>query len=94
MTIDRVGGDPTAAAKANRAAEQQDAGAGERSDLTGAGPNRTDQVEISAEGRALSDVYGLGPTRLAQIHERLDSGAYDTPEVAERIAQRLLPEIV
>ena len=35
----------------------------------------------------------LDEARLLQIQDRLDSGAYHTREVAEKIAQRLHPEI-
>ena len=93
MTIDGIGGDPTAAAKANQAAKRDPAVSGERSEASGSVTDRSDKVEISAEGRALSVTHGLGADRLAQIHQRLDSGAYHTSEFAERIAERLLPEI-
>jgi hypothetical protein len=58
---------------------------------------RADRVEISTEGRLLAarletDPAGepLAPERAAEIRERIDSGIYDTPEVAAVVARRLL----
>jgi hypothetical protein len=55
-------------------------------------------VEISDAGRALSSKGSLlnemlsiqTSEHLAQIQERIDSGAYDTPEMAEQVARRIL----
>ncbi len=59
---------------------------------------RGDRVEISEAGRVLSsrasplnELLSIQTSeRLAQIQERIDSGAYDTPEMAEEVARRLL----
>jgi negative regulator of flagellin synthesis FlgM len=59
------------------------------------GADRSDRVEISDAGRALSaregeGRRGLDPARAAQIRGRVLSGAYDTLEVVDAVARRLL----
>jgi hypothetical protein len=52
-----------------------------------------DRVEISDEGRALSSQSGissLSPDRMMEIQHRIESGTYDTPDMAEEVARRLL----
>jgi hypothetical protein len=56
-----------------------------------------DRIEISAEGRALSQEIKSGPaelqpatTSLAEIRQRILQGHYDTPAMAESVAHRLL----
>jgi negative regulator of flagellin synthesis FlgM len=57
---------------------------------------RSDKVEISDAGRALAartdgtDSAGLDPARAARIRGRILSGAYDTLEVVDAVARRLL----
>lgn len=59
---------------------------------------RGDRVEISNEGRALSSQAGISEAtistltaeRLEEIQQRIDSGTYDTPDMAEEVARRLL----
>ncbi len=59
---------------------------------------RVDRVEISDEARALSSkgsLDGAAATvlteeRADEIRARIDSGAYDTPEVAEKLARLLI----
>jgi negative regulator of flagellin synthesis FlgM len=55
---------------------------------------RLDRVEISAAGRARSgEVVPLSssqPDRLAEIRRRLLAGAYDTNEVVDAVARRIL----
>jgi hypothetical protein len=61
-------------------------------------PVRTDSVQISDAGRALAQgagaahhaVGGLTPERAADIRQRIRAGAYDSPQVAERVARRML----
>jgi hypothetical protein len=58
---------------------------------------RTDRVEISEAGRDLALRMGrpgrgapLSPQRLAELRERVSNGYYDTPEVTDRVARRIL----
>jgi flagellar biosynthesis anti-sigma factor FlgM len=56
---------------------------------------RSDRVEISAEGRiraqaALQEGSGLSQERLAEIRQRIEDGTYDTPDMAEQVARRIL----
>jgi negative regulator of flagellin synthesis FlgM len=57
---------------------------------------RSDKVEISDAGRALAargdkaDPAGLDPARAAHIRGRILNGAYDTLEVVDAVARRLL----
>ena len=56
----------------------------------------SDSVDISDAGRALAARGGqsgtstLDPTRAAQIRERVLNGAYDTLEVVDAVARRVL----
>jgi hypothetical protein len=56
--------------------------------------DRSDKVSISDAGRALAARDGEGesvdPARASQIRERVLSGAYDTLEVVDAVARRLL----
>ena len=57
--------------------------------------DRTDKVSISDAGRALaardgSETASLDPARAARIRERVLNGAYDTLEVVDAVARRLL----
>jgi hypothetical protein len=58
--------------------------------------DRSDKVEISDAGRALSartddtQKAGLDPARASRIRGRILSGAYDTLEVVDTVARRLL----
>jgi anti-sigma28 factor (negative regulator of flagellin synthesis) len=73
--------------------------AAEKKAVTSVRPTeRMDRVEISDEARAMATQGGasqrpvstLSAERLEEIRERIDSGAYDTPEMAEEVARRLL----
>src|SRR3954469_6234776 len=59
------------------------------------GAERSDKVEISDAGRALAArdgerASGLDPARADRIRGRILSGAYDTLEVVDAVARRLL----
>jgi hypothetical protein len=62
------------------------------------GSDRSDKVEISDAGRALAArdgqetqaSSGLDPARADRIRGRVLSGAYDTLEVVDTVARRLL----
>jgi anti-sigma28 factor (negative regulator of flagellin synthesis) len=70
--------------------------------VTAPGPvgraERADRVDISSEGRAqaLEDARrnalpaARGSDRLDEIRARIEAGTYDTPEVAEEVARKLL----
>ena len=60
-------------------------------------PARTDSVEISSAGRALAgaeSVEGgpasLTPERLAELRQRVLEGAYNSVEIADQVARRIL----
>jgi negative regulator of flagellin synthesis FlgM len=62
---------------------------------TAPGTSRSDKVQISDAGRALAARDGgeareLDPARAARIRGRILSGAYDTLEVVDAVARRLL----
>ena len=63
---------------------------------TPASTDRSDKVQISDAGRALAARGGdraqseLDPVRAAGIRDRILSGAYDTIEVVDAVARRLL----
>ena len=63
---------------------------------TGAGARRSDSVEISDAGRALStgEASGTGGTlsseRVAELRRRVLEGAYNTTHVVGQVAQRIL----
>ncbi|HEX6037815.1 flagellar biosynthesis anti-sigma factor FlgM [Longimicrobium sp.] len=57
----------------------------------------TDRVELSSEARALAarlDQPGEGreltPERIAELRQRIRDGVYDTPDMAEEVARRVL----
>ena len=58
----------------------------------------TDRVELSSEGLALSGAESAGGTpaevlsaeRLAELRQRIQAGTYTAPDVAERVARRML----
>jgi len=58
--------------------------------------DRSDKVSISEAGRALAarkggaDRASFDPSRASQIRDRVLSGAYNTPEVVDALARRLL----
>jgi negative regulator of flagellin synthesis FlgM len=58
--------------------------------------DRSDKVQISDAGRALAARGGdrvssdLDPARSASVRQRILSGAYDTVEVVDAVARRLL----
>jgi negative regulator of flagellin synthesis FlgM len=62
----------------------------------GAAPQRGDKVQISDAGRALAaqangDARGtLTPERIAEVRERILSGAYNSLEVVDQVARKML----
>lgn len=57
---------------------------------TPAAGQRTDSVEWSARGKALSESTGISTERLTEIRARIDSGYYDSARVAQAVASRLV----
>lgn len=61
------------------------------------GTSKADKVEISDEGRALAagteatvrKTGDLPPERVLEIRQRIESGWYDTPEIAGEVARRI-----
>ena len=60
-------------------------------------PARTDSVEISSAGRALAGAESteggapsLTPERLAELRQRVLEGAYNSVEIADQVARRIL----
>ena len=52
--------------------------------------SRADRVEISSEGRVLAALQvDSGRATEAEIQNRIGSGFYDQPEVAEEVARRI-----
>ena len=62
----------------------------------GPGSDRFDKVSISDAGRALAaresgaDMSAADPARVGRIRDRVLNGAYDTLEVVDAVARRLL----
>lgn len=72
---------------------REERGTGEKKLRDKPAPERTDTVELSEEGQALAShagLEGLSTERLEEISRRIDDGTYDTEEVAEEVARRLL----
>ncbi len=93
MTIERLGNNQIGARRANGVSPEEGVEAGPGRSADAQRPERHDRVEISREGRVLSGAEGLDETRLAEIRLRLESGDYLSPEVATRVAERLVAEL-
>ena len=97
MTIRELGNGPYGPNGPRRVREKDEPA---KSDSSGSSSNagRGDRVEISNEGRALSSQAGglqevtttLTQERIEAIRERIHSGSYDTPEMAGKVASRIL----
>ena len=95
MTIERLGSNGIGTGRANGVSPKEGAeGPDQRTEETVSRP-RSDRVEISSEGRRLAAGEGAAAgLRLIEIRARVDRGEYHTPEMATRIAERLLPEVI
>ena len=51
---------------------------------------RRDSVEISDAGRALAGASPLSADRVAQVRQRILAGAYNSTEVVDTVARRIL----
>ena len=80
---------------ANTARAMRDAVAGAANARDGAAPAEAEQaardsVELSAEGQALAQAAALSPERVAEIRQKVLQGAYDTADVVDAVAKRIL----
>ncbi len=68
---------------------------------TAAAAPRSDQVQISSAGRALAsqaaisaghaaEAEGLSPARVAEIRGRILQGAYNSVEIVDQVARKML----
>lgn len=70
-------------------------GAGDQAGPTEARRPRRDSVELSPAAQAMTTATdpassSLGPERLAEIRQRIQSGAYDSLAVVDEVARRIL----
>ena len=63
-------------------------------------PDQDDQVQLSAEARAASQpdapspsTSGLDQERMRELLKRLTSGYYDSPQVTDQVARKLVDEL-
>jgi anti-sigma28 factor (negative regulator of flagellin synthesis) len=97
MTIRELGHGPYGP-NGSRRVREKDEPAKRDSSASSSNAGRGDRVEISSEGRALSSKAGvlqgvtttLTQERIEAIRERIQSGSYDTPEMAGEVASRIL----
>lgn len=97
MTIHPISGDGAASAAGSKRSEAGEAASTRAQPVTHTAPAaRSDQVEISGEGRILAelaeqaDALGLDAASLRSIQKRLAGGFYQRPEVLDKVAARLL----
>ena len=99
MRINRNSAEVQQAELANRARETaRPAPAGGAPTQPVAPAARTDRVEISDAGRALAAQDGpesggraeMSPERVAELRQRVLSGAYDSLQVVDQVARRML----
>lgn len=98
MRIDNSGIDIRRAELAKGVQSQTESGKKqEQAAPSGAQAQRSDRVQISDAGRALAAKAGgaqesasLSPERVDQIRQRILSGAYNSVEVVDQVARRML----
>ena len=100
MRIENSGIDVRRAELAKAVQPQADSGKKQEqaTQASGSPASRSDRVQISDAGRALaaqaaSDVpqsEGLSPERVDQIRQRILKGAYNSTEVVDQVARRML----
>lgn len=97
MPIERIRPDPLRSPDARPARGPQGAEGEGPAPVRGAeAAGKADRVEISTEGRLLAARLeadapkALTTERVTEIRDRIDSGMYDTPEVAAAVARNLL----
>ncbi len=51
---------------------------------------RTDSVEISSQGRSLSEATSVDPERVAEMRRKVYEGAYNSLDLVDQVARRIL----
>ncbi|KAF0151697.1 MAG: hypothetical protein FD143_1830 [Ignavibacteria bacterium] len=64
----------------------------QKAETTSAASNK-DKIEISSEARSLAKM-DLSTERLEQIRTKLAGGFYNTPEVLDKVAEKLSKDII
>ena len=96
MYINPNVGSTTPAAPTPKVEPHPHAGQTPAGDTAAIAPDRSDRVEISDAGRALAAREGTGessalsPERIAELRQRVLDGAYDSLEVVDEVARRIL----
>ena len=102
MKIQGTGIDLRRSELAQQVQTQADSGKKQGADSsTAAAAPRNDRVQISSAGRALAsqaavsaghaaEAEGLSPARVAEIRGRILEGAYNSVEVVDQVARRML----
>lgn len=99
MRIDGVGPESARPSDARSVEKASDKDAKAKKSKSGAPQTGADRIEISEAGRAAAarlagagavDGESLSVERVEQVRARIDDGTYDTPEVQEEVARRLL----
>jgi hypothetical protein len=96
MSIQPISGDGAASAADPNRAEAQERPGGSASPTVGKRVARSDQVEISSEGRLLAelaelaDEIGLDAGTLRTIQQRLAGGFYQRSDTLDEVAMKLL----
>lgn len=80
---------------APRVVNGEERGAAPRDEPGDARSARSDEVQISAQGRELAaqasaSGASLSQARIDEIRDRIERGHYDEPAVAETVARRML----
>jgi hypothetical protein len=90
----KIHGIPSAAAQWAIARAGRAAGADPQKPISAV--RRIDRVNISAEGRALIDLYAgeqdtdLTPEQIAEIRRRIEAGVHNSLEAVNEVARRIL----
>jgi len=91
MSIHKIGSDLIRPFGTKGTTPAADSSAAEGADDAQRTP-RADRVEISRQGRELAAQLDtrLTPERTAEIRQRIDSGFYDSPDVAGQVARGVM----
>lgn len=95
MHIDKLGGEQLRAGLGQRVQDSAEESA-KKTVRSVNQSERADRVDISEQGRALAAEEaekaraGLSAERISEIREKIRSGFYSTPEMAEKVAERMI----
>lgn len=96
MSINKIGSDIVSSLTARKAERGEKASGGDAPAEESRTAPRKDRVELSAEGlaraaeaREAEATGGLDAARIEEIRDRIRTGFYDDPSVAEAVAYRL-----